>query len=317
MTNARTVWGIHLEWDDSTLSSAEKDVAIGWSAMDDLDPLPASRDAFKAAYAKAYPSEKPGAVPVKAGVLYRFAKEILVGDVVIYPSKADKLVNIGIIKGEYRYLPSVSAEYPHRRKVEWKAHPPRAQFSQQALYEIGSAITLFQVTNNAEEFLAALEGQPFEAADVDASSAVATAVQAEESAEDFVIKRLKNNLTPQQFEHFVAELLRCMGYHARVTSYSRDGGVDIIAHKDQLGFEPPIIKVQCKQTLQTVSSPTVQQLLGAIQSNEHALFITLGSFTPDAMLIERGKSNLRLIGGTDLVQLIFDNYERFEPRLRS
>ena len=124
-------------------------------------------------------------------------------------------------------------------------------------------------------------------------------------------------LTPEQFEQFVAELLRSMGYYARVTSFSGDGGVDIIAHRDELGFEPPIIKVQCKQVLTTIGGPLVQQLLGAIQSGEHALFVTLGDYSSDAIRIERGKSNLRLIGGTDLVQLIFNNYERFEPRFKS
>jgi restriction system protein len=317
VANERPIWGIHMEWDNSTVEPETKDIAIGWDALEDLNALPASRDAFKAAFTAAYPTEKPGAVPVKAGVLFRFSKEINVGDMVIYPSKSDKLVNIGVIDGDYTFLPSVNPDYPHRRAVKWKVHAPRAQFSQQALYEIGSAITLFQVTNNAEEFLAALEGKPFEAADVDATSAVETAVQAEESAEDFVIKRLKNNLTAEQFEHFVAELLRCMGYHARVTSFGGDGGVDIIAHKDQLGFEPPIIKVQCKQTLSTIGAPAVQQLLGAIQNNEHALFITLGLYTPDAIRIERGKSNLRLISGSDLVQLIFDNYEQFEPPVKT
>jgi restriction system protein len=226
MTDAPTIWGIHMEWDDSTIARDTKDIAIGWNELEDLNKLPPSRDAFKAEFTKAYPAEKPGAVPVKAGVLYRFAKEMNVGDMVVYPSKSDKVVNIGIISGDYTYSPSINAGYPHRRAVDWKTHRPRAQFSQQALYEIGSAITLFQVTNNAEEFLAALEGKPFEAADVDATTAVETAVQADESAEDFVIKRLKNNLSSEQFEHFVAELLRCMGYHSRVTSYTGDGGVD-------------------------------------------------------------------------------------------
>ena len=99
--------------------------------------------------------------------------------------------------------------------------------------------------------------------------------------------------------------------------YVGDGGVDIIAHKDELGFEPPIIKVQCKQTLSTIGGPAVQQLLGAIQSGEHALFVTLGDYSPDAVRIERGKSNLRLINGTDLAQLIFHNYEKFDPRSKT
>ena len=61
----------------------------------------------------------------------------------------------------------------------------------------------------------------------------------------------------------------------------------------------------------------MQQLLGAIQPGEHALFITLRDYTSDAVRIERGKSNLRLIGGADLVKLILNNYERFEPRFKT
>jgi restriction system protein len=303
-----------MEWDDGTVPPDTKDIAIGWSELGDLNALPSSRDAFKTAFAKSHPDEKPGAVPVKAGVLYRFAKEMLPGDVIIYPSKVDRLVNIGLVTGGYAFVSS--EEYPHRRHVDWKVHAPRAQFSQPALNEIGSAITLFQVSTNAEEFLATLEGKPFNAADVDEVTAAEVAVQVEESVEDFVIKRLQNNLTGEQFEHFIAELLRCMGYHARVTRYGGDGGVDIIAHKDRLGFEPPIIKVQCKKTLSTIGGPAVQQLLGAIQANENALFVTLGDYSSDAIRIERGKSNLRLINGSDLVKLIFDNYERLEPRFK-
>ena len=317
MADARTVWGIHMEWDDATGHQDTKDIAIGWRALGDLDAIPAQRDAFKEVFAKSHPDEKAGAIPVKAGILFRFAKEMAVGDIVVYPSKADRLVNIGVVDGKYTFAPNIDFKYPHRRRVAWKVHVPRANFSQPALYEIGSAITLFQISNNTEEFLAALDGNPFKISDVDAVSAVEIAVQAEEGVEDFVIKQLKNGMTSELFEHFVAELLRCMGYHARVTRYAGDGGVDIIAHKDELGFEPPIIKVQCKQSLATIGGPAVQQLLGAIQSGEHALFVALGDYSADAVRIERGKSNLRLIGGTDLVQLIFNNYERFEPRFKT
>lgn len=193
--------------------------------------------------------------------------------------------------------------------------PKRASFSQSALNEIGSAITLFQVTTHADEFLAAMEGEAFEAQDIDEEvSAEQVSLQVEESTEDFIIKRLKANQTPYQFEHFVAHLLKCMGYHSRVTQASGDGGIDIIAHRDELGFEPPIIKVQCKQILTTIGRPEVQQLHGAIENGEHGLFVTLGSFSPDARTFERTKPNLRFIDGPTLIELIYSHYHQFEPR---
>ena len=89
-------------------------------------------------------------------------------------------------------------------------------FRSPALYEIGSAITLFQISNNTEEFLAALDGKPFKVTDVDAVRALSILrIQAEEGVEDFVIKQLKNGMNSELFEHFIAALLRCMGYYPR------------------------------------------------------------------------------------------------------
>jgi restriction system protein len=105
-----------------------------------------------------------------------------------------------------------------------------------------------------------------------------------------------------------------MGYHARVTRKSNDGGIDIIASKDELGFEPPIIKVQCKQVETNIGQPDVAQLYGHIEQREHGLFVTLGGFTQQALQFERSKHNLRLLTGDELTGLIFNYYDQFEPR---
>jgi restriction system protein len=236
------------------------------------------------------------------------------GDIIIFPSKPDRMVNIGTVASDYIYDLTKPLNRPNVRKVQWQKHIPRSSFSQSALNEIGSALTLFQVSSNAEEFLAALEGQALEPEAIDEANAERVAEQVEESTADFIIKRLKTAQSAYQFEHFMAHLLKCMGYFARVTQASGEGGVDIIAHRDELGFEPPIIKVQCKQTLTTIGRPDVQQLHGAIEPGEHGLFVTLGSFSPDARTFERTKPNLRLIDGETLIELIYAHYHQFEPR---
>jgi len=81
-----------------------------------------------------------------------------VGDLVIYRSKVDRQVHIGKIAGDYEYRPDLDNEYVNVRRVEWTGVYPLTQFSQGALYELGSALTLFQVRNFAEEFLAAMGG---------------------------------------------------------------------------------------------------------------------------------------------------------------
>ena len=310
----RTIWGIHMRREHGFAPIEQGYIAIGWREMGDLSLLKPARDAFKAAYEIAYPNSKEQTIRTSAGVPYRFLVEMKLGDIVIFPSKPDRMVNIGVVEGDYTYQPQAPLDCPHRRAVRWMTHIPRASFSQPALNEIGSALTLFRVTSNADEFLAALEGEAFEAEDVDEASAEAVSAQVEESTEDFIIKRLKTTQTSYQFEHFVAHLLKCMGYYSRVTQASGDGGVDIIAHRDELGFEPPIIKVQCKQILSTIGRPDVQKLFGAIEREEKGLFVTLGSFSADARTFEQTKPNLRLIDGAALIDLIYEHYHQFEPR---
>lgn len=316
MATEQRIWGVHMPKEFGSDPIINGYVAIGWPDIGDLSNLAASREAFKEAYAAAMPNSKPGAIPVSAGQLYRFAHDMQVGEIVIFPSKHDRMVNIGIVTGPYKYHPG-NAKYPNTRPIEWKTSLPRNKFTQAALYEIGSFLSVFRVSANAEEFIAALEGAPFVAVDGDEpDEAISIAEQFEESTEDFVIRRLKNAQTSYEFEHFVAHLLQCMGYFARVTQASGDGGIDIIAHNDELGFEPPIIKVQCKQTLGTIGRPDIQKLNGAIDKEEKGLFITLGNFSPDARTYEQSRANLRLIDGQTLVEMIYSHYDKFSPRYR-
>nr|WP_319484762.1 restriction endonuclease [uncultured Cohaesibacter sp.] len=331
MTNDLTVWGIHMGAHVSDHPIEGGYVAIGWKEMGDLRKIAPNREAFKGAIAKAYPDRKAGAIPVDAGTLFKFMHEIKSGDIVIYPSKADRMVNVGRFKGEVSYIEDDTDDYPTRQKVEWLGHFPRDEFSQSALHEIGSFITVFRVRKHAEEFLnkASLSGAPLaqplkqaptdnqdETTDDDSATLSAT-MQAEASADDFVIKRLMTELSGHQFEEFVAHLLECMGYTARVTPKSADGGVDIIAHMDPLGFQPPIVKVQCKRTTSQTPRPDVDQLLGTLGDGEYGLFINLGSYARGAVELERNRAKLRLINGEQLVELIFEHYAKLAPRYRA
>ena len=147
----KRVWGIHTQ--DDNLFLQDDVIAIGWSDMGDLSKIDANRDAFKDKYTQVYPDAKKGSIATGAGMLYRFRYEIQIGDYVVFPSKSNREVNIGVVEGEYVY-DSTQVEYVQTRKVKWLKHLPRMAFSQGALYEIGSAMSLFSVKNYADEFLA-------------------------------------------------------------------------------------------------------------------------------------------------------------------
>ncbi len=331
MTNDLKVWGIHMGAHVSDHPIEGGYVAIGWIEMGDLTKIEPNREAFKSAVSTTYPDIKAGAIPIDAGTMFKFLHEIKAGDIVIYPSKSDRMVNIGRFLGEVAYLEGDQDEYPTRQKVEWLGHFPRDEFSQSALHEIGSFITVFRVRKHPEEFLSKvslggtsvsqpLKQEPSENQDEttdDDTATLSATMQAEASADDFVIKRLMTELSGHQFEEFVAHLMECMGYTARVTPKSGDGGVDVIAHMDPLGFQPPIVKVQCKRTTNQTPRPDVDQLLGTLGDGEYGLFINLGSYARGAVELERNRAKLRLINGEQFVELIFEHYGKLAPRYRA
>lgn len=322
------VWGIHMpEWvgDDPTEKGF---VALGWSRLGDIFAIPNDREEFKRRLLAAYPEKKAGAIPVDAGTLLRFAHEIAAGELIVYPSSHNRMVNIGHATGKRWHGPALNLgddTFPNYRGVKWLGSFPRNDFSQAALNEIGAAITLFRIRQHAGEFEAKLgltssgpnlEIEEEEAIPDDIASQAASQL-AEENTQDFVIRRINAGLTGFEFEHFTAHLMECLGYTARVTEKSGDGGVDIIAHTDQLGFQPPIIKIQCKRQTAQVGEPEVSQLLGTLGEGEFALFVTLGSYSRQARNRERNTPRLRLLDGEQLVQMILDHYPKMSPRYRT
>jgi restriction system protein len=322
-----TVWGVHMGWHVDNRPIDGGYVAIGWPGLGDIRAYP-DREAFKAALAAQAAEGHAGAVPVQAGVLFRFTHEMKAGDIVVYPSKHDRMVNIGRFTGQTSYFEGDGDEYPNRREVEWLGHYPRNDFSQAALNEIGSYVTLFRIRRHAREILAKIglipaQGAPAVTADVaddtadDDAATGSVSRQAEETTADFVIRRIMADLSGYRFEELVAHVLECMGYTARVTPRSNDGGVDVIAHMDALGFQPPIVKVQCKRVTSQTGSPEVNQLLGTLGDGEFGLFVNLGSYSRSAVELERNRPKLRLINGEQFVELIQQHYGRLAPRYRS
>jgi restriction system protein len=311
------IWGIHggRTGDADTLFLKKNCIAIGWQAVGDLGKLAADREAFKAKVAETYPEKKPGAIPVNAGQLFRFVHEMKVGDIVVYPSKRDRQVHIGRVEASYTYDPSAEATYPNRRAVKWLHSVPRTKFSQGALYEIGSAMSLFLVKNFADEFRSIVAGKEAPVIPVALDDTVAAVTEdIEVTTRDFVLKQLAQEFKGAPLEGFIVHLLECMGYHARLTR-KNEPSVDIIAHKDHLGVEPPIIRVQVKSSDSVVTDKDVSALYGKLSKDgEFGLFITLGTFSPASRNYEQSKSNLRLIDGYELVQLIFQHYEHFDSR---
>lgn len=310
----KRIWGIHTK--DDNLFLHQDVIAIGWKDMGDLSLIQADRDAFKEKYTEVYPDAKNGSIANGAGMLYRFTHEVGIGDYVVFPSKIDRQINIGVVEGGYEYHPE-AAEYVQQHKVKWLKHLPRTSFSQGALYEVGSAMSFFAVKNYADEYLAALDKgfkkNAMTSGPDEDESVGATADEIIEATRDFILKELSKNLKGYDLEEFVADLLRAMGYHTTVSTHGGDSGIDITAYKDEL---PPRILVQVKSQDSDIKEATIQSLKGAMREGDYGLFVTLSNYTKNAQKYLDSTPIIRGINGTELVDLILKYYHNLSDKYK-
>ncbi len=310
MADEIRMWGIHTR-DDSLFLNGNV-IAIGWREMGDLSALEPTRDAFRDKYVDVYPDSKKGSIGTGVGMLYRFLYEIQVGDYIVFPSKIDRMINIGKVEGDYQFV-SDAVEYVQQRKIRWLKHLPRTAFSQGALYEVGSALTLFAVKNYPDEFLHALE-KGFRKTPQEIDESVGpTADDIIESTKDFVLKEISRQLKGYDLEEFVADLLRAMGYRTTVSPRGGDSGIDITAYKDEL---PPRILVQVKSQDGDIKEATIQSLKGAMREGDYGLFITLSNYTKNAKKYLDNTPIIRGINGTELVELVLKYYDSLSEQFR-
>lgn len=119
-----------------------------------------------------------------------------------------------------------------------------------------------------------------------------------------------DNLTPFEFEEWVARLLRTVGYNANATKKSGDYGADVIAEKNGIR-----IAIQVKKFNQPVGIKAVQEVASAMSyydCYEGWVITSSYGFTNAAHNLAQ-KNSIRLINKNDLAIMlnkIKNNYQK-------
>ncbi|KAA0788686.1 restriction endonuclease [Bacillus sp. BPN334] len=108
-------------------------------------------------------------------------------------------------------------------------------------------------------------------------------------------------MDPREFEYFVADFFRSLGYKVQVTSGSNDGGKDIILYK---GNEMKFVEVK-RYTKSSIGRPFIQKLHSAIVDADAVggYFVTLSHFNKNARQYAANK-NIELIDGDSLINMM-------------
>lgn len=104
------------------------------------------------------------------------------------------------------------------------------------------------------------------------------------------------DLSPVEYEHLCADILRSQGWESRVTQGSGDQGVDVLAIKDGM-----LLAVQCKKYSSPVGNKAVQEVIAGVGfygANIGAV-VTNNTYTPSARQLANSH-NILLLHHDDL-----------------
>lgn len=296
-------------------------VRIGYGERPDLTGF-SSREDLKAAYAALHPGYSAGKLGSHVGQLWRFAKEITDGDLVVTPVASRDVVAIGRVRGSYVFRDAANEWSGHVRHVEWlNTEVSRSALQADLLASLGALMTVCKLEkNNAEtrfESLAAREGASSGASNnkdsggEDENDEAGEAMDVAVTAADRIRGFITRNFDGHSFARLVEAILIAQGYKTELSPPGPDGGVDILAGRGPLGFDAPRLCVQVKRTTQPQDITAVRELRGVMNdfSAEQGLFVSWGGYK-SSVKKELGRRffEIRLWDASDVIDALQRHY---------
>lgn len=305
-------------------------VLLGWTNMPDLSQYK-TREEMANDYVRYFDGNSANRVGVNVGQLWRFAKEIKVGDLIAMPSKFQPVIHFGKVTKEYTFKGLTEASgHPenHVINVEWIKAIPRSDFEQDLLYSFGSLLTVSQVSRNEalDRVKKMLDSKAVPITRIQEPTKITEDVEVEsnldiaEYAQDQIIKHLERKFAGHDLTRLVDEVLKAQGYITTISPPGPDGGIDILAGAGALGFSEPRICVQVKATVGQADVKIYRELVGVMSKvkAEFGLLVSWSGF--NTKLLKEAKEDffkVRLWSANDLVEEIFKHYDKFSDEFKA
>jgi restriction system protein len=301
-----------------------KVAVAGWDELSDLSSIK-TRPELRALLKSTYPDQKEKIIRNWEGQLWRFRHEFKKGDLIAIPLKHRPVIAIGEISGDYHFEGSNPEGFRNLRPVNNWQEFPRNTFDQDLLYSFGSLLAICQIQRNrAEErvksILAGKRDHGGRGEEHDSGHDEDEELDLERISRDqisqFIIEKFKGHGLAQ----LVGAILVTQGYQIQISPAGPDGGVDILAGKGSLGFEPPKLAVQVKSSDSPIDVGVLRELSGVMGDfgANLGLIVAWGGFRG---IVEREAAKqyfkIRLWDADDVVQMIEDNYENLPASIQA
>lgn len=308
---------------------------IGWEELPDLGAVSSKAELLQL-MEQTYPAEKANTLANWAGQVWAFKGRIQVGDLVAMPLKGRSVVAVGRVTGDYDHRTNLGDLVRHVRPVEWIAPEiPRANFDQDLLFSLGAFMTVCQIQRGGAEdrVKALLSGTPpapakgtsvVNPATPTDSSAAATddtaTLDLEQYGRDLIRTHLSQKFKEHNLERLIGAILQAQGYQVNVTKPGADGGLDILAGRGAMGFEPPRLGVQVKSSDASLGVQAFRELQGVLTTfgADQGLLVSWGGFKSSVYEEARKKFfSIRLWDADDVVDALLDVYDRLSPEVQA
>ncbi len=113
------------------------------------------------------------------------------------------------------------------------------------------------------------------------------------------------NLEPKKFEALVCLLYKRLGYNAKLTQDSHDGGIDVIAEYGEPAKKEKLL-IQCKRYKNNVTVKEVRELLGVVSDNKatKGVLVCSSDITIEGKKLAKDNSRIELINYKQLTMLL-------------
>lgn len=139
------VYGIHIKKQNDALSESRPHICIGWSGMGDLTSVD-TKEQLSEKHEEAYPELNARAKGQNIGQIWRFIKEMKIGDYVVFAD--GDFCHIGRVESDYYFdnntYPNQSQDYINVRDVKWlKTNIKRSDLSQSFHHSLMTAMSVW------------------------------------------------------------------------------------------------------------------------------------------------------------------------------
>ncbi len=296
-------------------------VGIGWRDGGDPTAVTDKADLVRR-FASAWPEATEQSRFVSASIVFRFVREVSVGDDVITYDPAIRTYHTGVIASGPEWSGDPEDYRNTQRRVTWSGTVLRDRLGVAARNTLGATLTLFLLPPAvAEEIRTA-------SAEKDTTNLVSEQIAAAPDGDlfadiaDVALERIKDRIVRldwEQMQELVAALLRSMGYQTRISPRGADRGRDILASPDAFGFTAPRITVEVKhRPKESMGAPHVRALAAGSHADDRCLFVSTGGFGKEAKYeAERSRTIITLMNLDDLARAIIEAYPRFDEQGRT